>query len=173
MKQLIQRAYQNAIDKGWHDKPTTFTELLALCHSEISEAWAEDIDKGTYYNADKPDKPEGFAVELTDLKIRIFDMAGKFNIDLVDVTGTFGNISMLDTAALLNILHADLSDVLEDYRNGIKPGGKNTITAKLSCIISLVDSIIVQKAGESVDDVLEVKMRYNELREYRHGGKVI
>lgn len=80
---LIQEAYQNAVAKGWHDEPRTFGEIIALMHSELSEA-LEDHRNGReineiYYEGDKPC---GIPIELADVVIRIFDACGKYGIDL-------------------------------------------------------------------------------------------
>lgn len=71
---------------GWWSDPRTGEpiernkgEMLALIHSEISEA-LEGVRKGI--NDDHlPHRPM-VEVELADALIRIFDMAGAFNYDL-------------------------------------------------------------------------------------------
>jgi len=86
INELIKKAHHNAIDKGWHDEERSFGELIALCHSELSEALEEHRNgmenNGIYYNKSKPDKPEGIPVELADVVIRIFDICGLYGIDL-------------------------------------------------------------------------------------------
>ena len=39
--ELIDKAHANAIAHGWHEPERTFGELIALCHSELSEALEE------------------------------------------------------------------------------------------------------------------------------------
>lgn len=38
VKDLVEEAYACAKEKGWHDKPATFGDRIALIHSEASEA---------------------------------------------------------------------------------------------------------------------------------------
>jgi NTP pyrophosphatase (non-canonical NTP hydrolase) len=82
----IVEAYETAKSKGWYDEERSFGDLIALTHCELSEALEEhrnDHDfNEIYYNPKKPDKPEGIPIELADALIRIFDMCGKFSIDL-------------------------------------------------------------------------------------------
>lgn len=80
---LVTRAHEMAINKGWHDCRRTAPELLCLIHSELSEA-LEECRNGheftaIYYNGPKP---EGVPIELADAVIRIADMCGAFGIDL-------------------------------------------------------------------------------------------
>jgi NTP pyrophosphatase (non-canonical NTP hydrolase) len=69
---LCKEAYLTAKSKGWHDEPRETGTLLALIHSEVSEA----------LEADRKGNTENFAEELADVCIRIFDLCGLQNIDL-------------------------------------------------------------------------------------------
>lgn len=72
------KIHQLMIEKGWYDpdKPRSFGEIVALVHSELSEA-LEEHRKGhdchDVYFDDGKDKPEGIAVEMADALIRILD----------------------------------------------------------------------------------------------------
>lgn len=76
-------AHQNAIDKGWYEEPRTFGEMIALMHSELSEALEDHRDgrgfREIYYEGEKPC---GIPIELADTVIRIFDACGYLGIDL-------------------------------------------------------------------------------------------
>lgn len=86
---LIKTAHGNAVDHGWWDEPKHFGELIALIHSEASEALEEFRNGHTpteeYLVPDgknKINKPEGIPSELADIVIRVFDLCGHYNIDL-------------------------------------------------------------------------------------------
>ena len=87
MKELIKDIHENAKAHGWHDYVRTFGDIIALCHSELSEA-LEEYRKGynvfdIYYNSnDNYEKPEGVPVELADVIIRIFDYCAEAGIDI-------------------------------------------------------------------------------------------
>ena len=69
---LCAQAYETAKSKGWHEEERETGTLLALIHSEVSEA----------LEADRKGDKENFAEELADVCIRIFDLCGLKNIDL-------------------------------------------------------------------------------------------
>ena len=87
INELILQSHTTAISKGWWDDPNrNIPELLALIHSEVSEALEAFRDQGqdslSEIWRDKNNKPEGFIVELADVLIRIADLCGEFNLDL-------------------------------------------------------------------------------------------
>ena len=84
---LIVESNQTAKSKGWWDDPDrNIGEILALIHSEVSEALevyrlkGKDSLKENWLN--EKGKPEGFTVELADVVIRIADLCGELGLDL-------------------------------------------------------------------------------------------
>lgn len=83
---------------------------------------------------------------------------------------------------ILMLCVSELSEALEEYRNG-RPnewyilGESTACPAKpegiavemVDCIIRILDYL--SKIGVDIDGIMERKMKYNESRPYRHGGK--
>lgn len=87
IRELQIASHQLAIEKGWYDTERTIPELIALCHSELSEALEEyritasnELLHVIHWRTDG--KPESFAIELADAIIRICDMAAYAQMDL-------------------------------------------------------------------------------------------
>ncbi len=70
---LIVECHAIAKEKGWWDSQRNEAELIALMHSELSEALEAMRNHG---------KKEDIAEELADCCIRIFDYCGAKQIDL-------------------------------------------------------------------------------------------
>lgn len=82
----ISLAHQTANDAGWYRNPKTgetikrnFGEVIALMHSELSEAL--EADRKDLRDDKLPHRP-GVEVELADCCIRIFDTAAALGLDL-------------------------------------------------------------------------------------------
>ncbi len=81
---LVKRAYENSKNHGFWEEEKNFGEVIALMHSELSEAF-EEYRNGkkineTYY--EQGEKPCGIPSELADVVIRVFDFCGGNDIDL-------------------------------------------------------------------------------------------
>ncbi len=73
LSKLIEECHSVAKKKGWWDSERNDGELIALMHSELSEALEAMRNHGTKDN---------IAEELADCCIRIFDYCGAREIDL-------------------------------------------------------------------------------------------
>lgn len=94
ISEWMEEFYSVAAEHGWHGEGNekTFSECLLLVHAEISEA-VEEYRKGykpeeVWYSQSgqhddqRYDKPEGIAIELADVFIRLLDTCKQFGIDL-------------------------------------------------------------------------------------------
>lgn len=88
INRLVEDIHQDNVAAGWwtnkdgtdiRDNPYVFSNKLALIHSEISEALEADR-KGLM--DDKLLHRTGREVELADAVIRIFDLAGAYEMNL-------------------------------------------------------------------------------------------
>jgi NTP pyrophosphatase (non-canonical NTP hydrolase) len=93
LNELMYKIHNNSQDKGWWTEERTFGEIIALCHSELSEALEEyrngHLPTEIYYSAvpgmdgvNYSAKPEGISIELADCIIRILDYCGHAGIDI-------------------------------------------------------------------------------------------
>ncbi|MEK4449910.1 hypothetical protein NYE78_06475 [Paenibacillus sp. FSL L8-0506] len=101
IKELVKEAHDTAVSKGWWDSAPSFGEIIALIHSEASEAledyrigslpseaWYEKkMEGGQTVRISPPStgpawKPCGIPSELADIVIRVMDACGHYGIDL-------------------------------------------------------------------------------------------
>lgn len=76
--------HRNSVAHGWWDEEITFGEIIALCHSELSEA-LEAYRNGEPWFWLNGEKPDGKAVEMIDCIIRILDYLEHEGIDIENV----------------------------------------------------------------------------------------
>jgi len=79
-------AHKTADEAGWYKNPNTseiikrnFGEVVALMHSELSEAL--EADRKGLMDSHLPHR-DGREVEFADLIIRVFDTCGALNLDI-------------------------------------------------------------------------------------------
>lgn len=72
IKELCEEAFDTASSKGWYEDSRETGTILALIHSEVSEA----------LEADRKGDEENFVEELADVCIRVFSLCGSRKIDL-------------------------------------------------------------------------------------------
>lgn len=190
----IKDCHQTAVEKGWWNKERPKNEIYMLFITEIAEASEEARKKDTAglpiyqlspsggvipFGSDEWDnlrKPEGEAIELADCLIRMGDYMGKIKLDLE---------SMLSCSSLKTIktfVQAERFSLQRCYPTQTSPLAHHFFLVSSFTYVYdekdiLMDSFLkildyFAKCNWSVEQALEVKMKYNAGRGYRHGGKL-
>ena len=191
LNKFAQAVHENAVKHGWWDEERTFGEIIALCHSELSEALEElrtnrpmmyFVETNGFVVTDmserKDEKPEGIAVELADCIIRVLDYFGKEELDVDALMQEAMKDVMCDVPG--RIYAATLSDCISRwhlllslaYACWCKASGTHASALRMArCVCEISE----WSAAESVDleTVLHIKHEYNKTRPYRHGGKAL
>lgn len=107
IRSVQKKCYEQSAYQGWHKTPREPGTMIALIHSEISEA-LEGIRKDL--NDSHLPHRKASEVELADAVIRIFDFGGKFNLDIA--------------GAIAEKLYYNLHREDHKLENRMKQGGK-------------------------------------------------
>ena len=156
----IQEAYETAKNKGWHDEPREFGTLVALMHSEVTEA----------FEALMPDGEDNFSEELADVLIRIYDCCGLFNIPLANVPFRPMREGLDNGTLQMMYIHRALSRALECYRKSEKDRLWEDVAQWFAEV-----HVLIYEIGLAIEVDLNAevraKMDKNKSRPHRHGGK--
>ncbi len=178
LNELRDKAYQCAVAHGWHDENLSDEHFLCLVISELMEAVEADRkgmhanranfeyymkqrkrDDGEFMYAFKQDIKDSVEDELADACIRMLDLAGLrgYDLDSFDYEGsdTEDYSDMTFTESMFRIC-VYVTDNL--YRD--EP-------------FILLNEIFAFCRDRNIDIFwhIEQKIKYNELRPYKHGDK--
>lgn len=87
INELVKRAHDNSVKHGFWENEKNFGDVVALMHTELSEAYEEYRHNKSYTETYYEDgnKPCGIPSELADVVIRVFDFCGGAGIDLEEI----------------------------------------------------------------------------------------
>ncbi len=161
IKELQIDVYDNAQKHGWWDKERPVPEMLALLHSEVSEAFEAYCEDKFDTTLSDSGKPEGFYSEIADVVIRALDMAGGAQVNL-----NFDQDRRLYSGEenLLLHLHKSISDALEHLRLGTSEMYGNDLSKIISVCFSFDSDFEPFLMNE-----IERKHAYNKTRPFKHG----
>lgn len=173
LNELRDKAYQCAVTHGWHEENLSDEHFLCLVISELMEAVEADR-KGMYADIEAFNKYNGYVdfkenferqikgtveEELADACIRLLDLAGLRSVDLdcFDFEGSdtedYSNMSFTESMFRICVY---ITDNL--YRTEL---------------FILLNKICAFCHDRNIDIFwhIELKMKYNDLRSYKHGNK--
>ena len=177
MNKFAQEVHENAVNHGWWEEPRSFGEIIALCHSELSEALEEFRAKRPMLYAEG-EKPKGIAVELADCIIRVMDWLGKEEFDVDELLLEARTAVMCDVPC--RIYNATLGDSIARwhlllslaYSCWCRESGTHASALRMArCVCEISEWSAAE--GVDLETVLHIKHDYNKTRPYRHGGKVL
>lgn len=199
---LRDEVFQINKENGWHEGERTYGELIALVHSEVSEA-LEDYRNGKAVNEvwyeykSKDFRPtsstndDKFTCEYAS---RLSEYSGKeilgkpcgipseladIVIRILDICGLYGWDIEVKHYRKVNIYPqkflahlASIHKSLSDSYNDDKDTFTDPVITYLDVAIQEVE-FICQQAHIDLESIIHQKLEYNKTRGYKHGGKVI
>lgn len=195
ISELAKEVHLNAVSHGWWDEERKNPEIIALIHSEWSEALEEArAGRPLAYKVDAEGeriqfvtlqdagyaklraKPEGVAVELIDGVIRILDYLGKMNAEIRENDGSESTIECFYSESNLAKVPEKLPELvayLHLYTSQAFRESKALISINLFGMMGAMAAALswVKKQGIDPLALLLDKHEYNKTRPYKHGKK--
>lgn len=192
INEWVKKAYDNAVKHGWHEEEKSNAHWLMMVCTEVAEAvqadrkgnYMDDLDKeglktvlvkdhGGLFNKYYSDTIEGkVESELADICIRVFDLMGVCNLEAKDGFSTF------DSEVRYAKQHSFTENAIMVTRTIVLCNLNSSISVKaeMFCVLykSILSSVFEWAEALGIDLVqhINLKMRYNESREYHHGNKL-
>lgn len=178
LNELRDRAYKTACKHGFHDEELSNEHCLCLVISELMEAVEADRnnkyadrksfksyyeDEEPHYNADFKYSFEKYIKdcvedELADAVIRLLDLAGLRNLNL----NRFALVNVVSKKkTFTENIYAIVKDIM-NYKYSLEEQVNYAIT-QVFVLSDILDIDLLWHVNQ--------KMRYNELRENKHGKK--
>lgn len=191
----VDKVHETAKEKGWWEKPRTDGELCQLFVSEVAEATEEArspvglpvyqlaLDGTRRVTPNDPGwlsnvKPEGEAIELVDVLIRLGDYFGhrKFNLgyEVSRLIGCTSDPTLNEVIELLDEKEFSGSSPLDCHFQMVREivranrFGDGFVYAQV--FVTVLN--YMKHRGWNIQEAIELKQAYNETRSHRHGGKL-
>ncbi len=169
---LQREAHAIAKEHGWWDEERTFGDLIALVHSELSEALEAYRVCGIVDCPHEHTEGAGVASELADMVIRVADMAEFYRVRFPWQSEPYKPASHRDMSfgEWITTCHSALDTVWRDACVYDVPS-----RATDSSLWHFLNTVQAMAAYYSIDldAAIEAKLEYNRTRPYRHGGKAL
>ncbi len=162
---MVEDIHKNAVEHGWWEGNRTFGEIIALCHSEMSEA-LEEYRKGKKLSEiyfEKAGKPEGISVELADCIIRILDYFGYIKIDY-----KIYPVSIIE----FKEINYDFAEFVTRTQLYISKAYELNSLSYLKGAVEYIFEYLTY-FDIPIIEIINLKHAFNKTRSYKHGNKVI
>ena len=186
LNELRNQAYRNAVVHGWHEENLSDEHFLCLVISELMEAVEADR-KGIKSQAVRFNKDMDYLIHEFKLYGEKYDKAyieifNRYIKDSVEDELADAVIRILDYCGTINFTIDDScadDEVIEEFSHVFKD---KTFTESIFNIVTSITRFEIQIAflkilglckyhGIDIMWHIEQKMKYNELRPYKHGDK--
>lgn len=172
LAKLQQRIWEIATAHGWHEQPIPTAQYCGLIMTEMAEAIEADRNGRRFkMTSAPPEHPRWFQgwyrewvkgtieEEFADVVIRVLDMAQEVHGDRMRWLGYYpwGQVYHEDKSFIENAWY---------FIREILNWGTMNISDSVSFMFDWA-----QDLGIDLWQHIEWKMKYNELRPYKHGGK--
>lgn len=193
INEWVKKAYDNAVNHGWHEEEKSNAHWLMMVCTEVAEAvqadrkgrYMDDLDKeglktvlandhdGSLFNKYYSDTIEGkVESELADICIRVFDLMGVYDIVAKDGFITF------DNEVKYAKQHSFTENAIVITKTIASCNINSSISVNAEMFFVLLKNILAsvfewaEALGIDLIQHINLKMRYNESREYHHGNKL-
>lgn len=171
---------------GWRLDKATFGDLVALVHTEVSEA-AEAFRDHRLADATRPScghtavtgevcqqhglsKPEGVGNELGDVLIRLIDLSDIFGITAFEPDFELGDVAPFHRAAIDWPAPLDTFGDYVDWMHHCITGVvlRRDVPTAIRALVTFAE-----KFGVDLEAEYKRKIAYNRTREFQHGGRTM